>query len=297
MQAPTAFIYDVGMDDFQARVMEASMQAPVIVDFWAPWCTPCKQLMPLLEKAVTAAGGAVILAKINIDEQPQLAAAMRVQSVPTIYAFFQGQPVDAFQGNLPESQIKAFVAKLQEISRQARPGALDIPEALKTASAALAQKDIQAAHAIYTQILQEDRDNAQAYAGMVRTFIVAGKNDKAKQLIDTAPENIQKSAAYAEAKTALALAESSPVGGFSDLQEKLEKKPDDHQTRFDLANAQFSAGTHESAIDNLLIIVEKDRSWNEDGARKQLLKYFEALGHNDPLTIAGRKKLSSLLFS
>ncbi|MDB2682799.1 co-chaperone YbbN [Alphaproteobacteria bacterium] len=290
-------IFDVGINDFEQRVIAASMQTPVIVDFWAPWCGPCKQLMPTLEKIVNEAGGEVLLAKVNIDDNQELAAALRVQSVPMVFAFFQGQPINAFQGNQPESQIKAFIAKAMEIARQAKPDALDIPEALKAAATALAENDVQTAHAIYSQILQEDQSNAQAFAGLIRVFIAAGQIDKAQELADSVPEGIQKSSAFAEAKTALELASAAPAGDTAELEAKLENNPDDHQTRLDLANAQFTAGNKQSAIDHILTIIEKDREWEDEAARKQLLKYFEALGHGDPLTIATRKKLSTLLFS
>jgi len=290
-------IFDVGIDDFEAKVIMASMQTPVLVDFWAPWCGPCKQLMPTLEKLVNEQGGKLLLAKVNLDDNQQLAAALRVQSVPTVFAFFQGKPVDAFQGNQPESQIKAFLAKIMEVARQGQPDALDIPEALKAAAEELANNNVQTAHAIYTQILQEDQNNAPAYAGLIRTFIAAGQTEQAQEMVNQAPAEIQKTPAYQEAKTALELANLAPAGDQGDLQNTVEKNPEDHQARFDLANAQFASGDKEAAMNNLLTIIEKNREWNEEEARKQLLKYFEALGHTDPLTLQMRKKLSSLLFS
>lgn len=291
------FIFDAGMNDFEERVLKASMSMPVIVDFWAPWCGPCKQLMPTLEKIVNAAGGKVLLAKVNIDENQQLAMALRVQSVPTVYAFFGGRPVDAFQGLLPESQVKAFVDKLIAAARQAQPDAIDIPEALKGAAQALSSGDHQAAQMIYAQVLEQDEKNAEAFVGVVRTFIASGDLDEAKNLIEHAPDDIKKDSKFAAAKTALELASVKPDGSADAHQKKVDQNPDDHQARFDLALSQFAAGQKEQAIDNLLEIVQRNRTWNEDGARKQLLKFFEALGFSDPLAVEGRKKLSSLLFS
>lgn len=295
--APGAFVFDVSEADFEQRVMMASMERPVIVDFWAPWCGPCKQLGPILEKAVNDANGSVLMAKINVDENQQIAAALRIQSIPAVFAFFQGRPIDAFQGAQPESNIKKFVDKMVTIAKQSAPDAIDIPEALKAAAAAIVEKDFNTAQGIYTHILHQDEKNAPAYVGIVRTLIATGNLDQAKGLVDEAPSEIAKQNVFAEAKTALELALQKPAGDTSALEQKLAQNPADHQARFDLALAQFAASQQEAAIDSLLEIVRKSRTWNEDGARKQIIKFFEALGPADPITIQGRKKLSSVLFS
>ena len=290
-------IFDVSAADFENRVMAASMEKPVIVDFWAPWCGPCKQLMPVLEKAVQATNGDVLLAKVNLDENPELGQALRVQSVPTVFAFFGGRPVDAFQGAQPESQITAFVDKLVQAARAGQPGAIDIEEAMIAAAEALAQNDLQAAQALYAQILQQDEKNAKAYAGIIRTFIAAGALDQAKSLLDGAADEIAKDADVIAARTALEMAEKAKDIDIEALEKAAQKNPQDHQTQIDLAEGQFAVGQKEQAIETLLASIKADREWNEEAARKALLKFFEALGHSDPLTVQGRKKLSTILFS
>lgn len=290
-------IYEVGAADFEDLVLKASLQTPVIVDFWAPWCGPCKQLMPILEKAVLAAKGEVLLAKVNLDENPELAQALRVQSVPTVFAFIGGRPVDAFQGVVPESQVKAFIDNLIKAARQNRPDAIDIPETLKAAHEALGAGDPQTANALYLQILQQDEKHVGAYVGLVRTFIAAGHIEQAAQLIENAPEDIAKTSVFSEAKTALELAQAAPAGDLEKLRAKAAANPGDHQAQIDLANAQFAAQQKEQAIETLLASIAIDREWNEQAARKTLIKFFEAMGHSDPLTVEGRKKLSRMLFS
>jgi putative thioredoxin len=296
--AASAHIFDAGMQDFETRVIAASMKTPVLVDFWAPWCGPCKQLTPVIEQAVNDAGGKVLLAKINIDENPELAQAMRVQSVPTVYAFFQGQPVTAFQGARPASDIKALIDQLVKIAQQAQPGAIDVPATLAQAAHLLAEGQLAAAQDLYVAVLEQDEQNAQAYTGIVRVLIAAGDLEQAKAMVEHAPDEIKADPGFDAAKAAVELAANKPDdSAVQALQQKLEQDANDHQARFDLAMAQFAGGAAEEAMDNLLEIMRRNRAWEEDKARLQLLKFFEALGHADPQTVAGRRKLSSLLFS
>jgi len=295
-------IFDCGVADFEDRVMKASKDMPVIADFWSPTCVPCKTLTPMLEAAVRAAGGEVLLAKINLDENQQLAAALQIQSVPTVYGFFGGRPVDGFQGAISEGQLKEFITKLISAARGAKPDALDIPETLQTAAQALSGGDLETAQDLYTQILQQDQLNAAAYAGIIRSLIAGGALDQAAMMIENAPDEIAKQSALTEAKTALELAQGAPVGGdYADLQAAVDKNADDHQARYDLAVALFAAGgqegAREDAVDHLMHIIGAAPEWNEQAARSQLLKFFEALGHSDPLTMSARRRLSSILFS
>ncbi len=291
------FIFDVTVSDFENRVLRASFEKPVIVDFWAPWCGPCKQLGPVLESEVDKAGGTILMAKVNLDENPELAQALRIQSVPTVFAFFQGQPVDAFTGAQQESQIKAFVDNLVQLAKQAQPDALDIPEALQQAAQALADKDLVGAQSLYAQIIGEDQENVQAYAGLVRTYIAADKKDKAKALIEQAPESVSKSPVFNEAKTALELADTKPDTPVHELAQKVEDNPEDLHTRFDLALALFAEDRRIEAAEELLEIIRHNREWEEEKARVQLLKFFDAWGATDPATLKARRKLSGILFS
>lgn len=294
---------DVVMDSsdraFMADVIEASMKTPVIVDFWAPWCGPCKQLGPILEKTVRAAKGKVRMVKIDTDKNPMIASQLRVQSIPAVYAFFQGRPVDGFVGGQSESQVKAFIDRLIQAAGAAGAGADDSLEAALEQAKALLESDQPAAAAdIYAQILEADQECAPAYAGLVKALIAAEQFDDAKGMLGNVPAAIAKDKEIVAAKAALDVAlQAQNAGPIPELMERLAQDKNDHQTRFDLAMALFAAGKREAAVDELLEIVRRDRTWNDDGARKQLVKFFEAFGHMDPLTVATRKRLSTILFS
>ncbi len=298
-QAPDgAVIFDADMGNFESAVMQTSMEVPVLVDFWAPWCGPCKQLGPVLEEAVTAARGKVRLAKINIDQNQQLAAALQVQSVPTVFALYQGRPVNAFTGARPPGEIKAFIDEIIKLSGQEEPGTLDLPETLKEAAHALAEGNLGMAHGLYAKILQQDETCAEAFAGLIRVFIEAKDVTQARHMVDSAPDAIAKTPAFEAARAALELSESRPSEGrVYNLAGRVEKDPNDHEARFELAQALFAHGQKEEALDALLEIIRRDREWEEQKARKALLKFFDILGAADPLTAVFRKKLSVLLFS
>ena len=285
---------DATTQSFAADVIEASHETPVIVDFWAPWCGPCKQIAPVLERAVKNAGGKVALVKINIDENPEIAQQLRIQSIPAVFAFKQGQPVDGFIGAQPESQIKQFVERL------AGPiGPSPLEQALDQAKQSLDAGDYASASNIYGQILRQAPGEAAAIAGLLRCCIGAGDLDAAREMVDGLDDAMLKDAEIEGALSALSLAEQAgeAEGDIAALQARLDRDPGDHQARFDIAMAHHGAGRNEQAIDELIEIVRRDREWNEQAARQQLVKLFEALGHADPLTVAGRRKLSSILFS
>ncbi len=279
---------------FQADVLEASKEVPVIVDFWAPWCEPCKQLGPTIEKVVRAAAGRVRLVKIDIDESPEIAQTMRVQSIPAVYAFDQGQPVDGFVGALPESQIKAFVERLTGAI-----GPSPVEQALERAQTALQDKDYGTASALFGQILQHEAGNADAIAGLARCYLASDDVGRARALLDQVGEEERKHPEIASALAALALAEQAgeSTGETAELEDRIAGDANDHQARFDLALALYAAGGCEAAIDHLLEIMRRKRAWNDEAARKQLLTFFEALGTMDPLVVSARRQLSSILFS
>ncbi|HEV7371532.1 thioredoxin [Arenibaculum sp.] len=281
---------------FMTDVVEASRTVPVVVDFWAPWCGPCKQLGPVLEKTVKAARGKVRLVKINIDDNPQIAGQLRVQSIPAVFAFFQGRPIDGFMGAQPESQIKQWIERLAKAAGEG--GDDGIEEALAAAKEALEAGDPDTAGAIYSQIVQADPTSGAAYAGLARVFMAKGEADQAQALLDQLPPELAADKDVAAVRTALELhRQTADLGPVGELNERLARDPDDHQARYDLAMAQYAAGQHEEAVKGLLEIVRRDREWNEQAARKQLVKFFEAFGPTDRLTVLARRKLSSILFS
>jgi putative thioredoxin len=278
---------------FIKDVIEESKQQPVLVDFWAPWCGPCKQLTPILEKAVKAAKGKVKLAKMDIDKHPDIPGQMGIQSIPAVIAFSNGQPVDGFMGALPESQVMAFLERVTK----SKIGAEE-KDLLKTADEALAAGQAAEAANLYGQLLKEDGGNIPALAGLARCYVATGNIEQAKKTLALVPEAKFNDAAVAAARAALELAEQAKsVGPVDELEQKVAANPLDHQARFDLATALSAKGQRAEAVDHLIAIVKRDRKWNDDGARKQLVQFFEAWGAADPATIDGRKRLSSILFS
>jgi putative thioredoxin len=293
--ADAGVVKEVNTQTFMTDVVDASHDIPVIVDFWAPWCGPCKTLGPQLEKAVREAKGAVRMVKVNVDENQQLAAQMRIQSIPAVYAFKDGRPVDGFVGALPESQIKAFVKKLMALGG---PAPSPVAEALEQAKAAFAAGDLNTASTFYSHILQREPDNVDALAGLGRCLLNSGDVKKARQLLEHVPADAAGHPEVAALRSGLELAEQAEKAGSSaDLAARVQANPADHEARFNLALALFAQGNREEAVDHLLDIVKRARQWNDEAARKQLLKFFEAAGPTDPFTIASRRRLSTLLYS
>ncbi|MBO6724525.1 MAG: thioredoxin [Rhizobiaceae bacterium] len=287
------FIKDTTTAAFQADVIQESRNQPVLVDFWAPWCGPCKQLTPVLEKAVNEAAGAVKLVKMNIDDHPAIPGQLGIQSIPAVIAFKDGQPVDGFQGAVPESQVKEFIQRLGGGKQSPK-----IDEALQAASQAREAGDQQMAARIYSMVLEAEPDNADALGGMAEMLVEAGDIEAAKSVLDKAPEDKADAPAIAAVRARIQLAEqAASLGDPAELERRLADNPKDHQARFDLAMIQNVLGERMAAADNLLHIVKTDRSWNDDGARAQLLTFFEAWGPTDEATLQARRKLSSLLFS
>jgi putative thioredoxin len=288
-----AVVKDTTTQSFVKDVIEESRRQPVLVDFWAPWCGPCKQLTPILEKAVKAAKGKVKLVKMNIDEHPAIPGQMGIQSIPAVIAFVNGQPADGFMGALPESQVVAF---LERLTKDRLGG--EAQDLLKEADAALADGDTAAAAQLYSQLLAEDGGNVAALGGLTRCYVATGALDQARQTLAMVPEAKRNDTAVAAARAALDLAEQAKtVGPVGELEQKVAADPRDHQARFDLALALNSQGQRRDAMDHLLSIVKTDRKWNDDGARKQLVQFFDAWGPTDEATVEGRKRLSSILFA
>ncbi len=287
-------IKDTTTQRFSADVIQESRNQVVLVDFWAPWCGPCKQLTPVLEKVVTAAAGRVKLVKMNIDDHPAVAGQLGIQSIPAVIAFRDGQPVDGFMGALPEGKVREFIDK---VAGPAGPGA-QIEAALAAAQQALEAGDAQTAADIYQEILSVVPDNLAAIVGLAGLRVDAGEFDAARSVLDTVPADKQSDASVAGVKARIALAEqAAKLGDAGELLRRIEADPKDHQARFDLAMLHNARGERAEAADCLLAIMKADRTWNDDGARKQLLQFFEAWGMTDEATLAARRKLSALLFS
>ena len=298
-QAPTAaaatdgLIKDTTTQTFVKDVIEESKRQPVLVDFWADWCGPCKQLTPILEKVVKAAKGKVKLVKLNTDKHPAIPGQLGIQSLPTVFAFVNGQPVDGFMGNLPESQVVAF---LERVTKGKIGG--EEKDLLAGADAALAQGDAAGAADLYAQVLAEDAGNVAALGGLARAYVKTGAIEQAKQTLAMVPEAKGNDPAVVAARAELDLSEQAKsVGPIDELERKIAANALDHQARFDLAVALNSKNRRQEAVDHLIEIVRRDRKWNDDGARKQLVQFFDAWGATDEATASGRKRLSSILFA
>ena len=291
--APTQLVTDVSEANFMAEVVDKSMTVPVIVDFWAPWCGPCRQLGPALEAAVQEAKGKVVMAKVNVDENQMIAGQMRVQSIPTVYAFWQGQPVDGFQGALPASELKKFVEKLAALA-----GDGGLADAVAAAEEMLAEGAAVDAAETFAAILEEDGENAEAYGGLVRAHLALGNLDQAEAFLAGVPAKIAASAPVEAARAQVALARQAEKAGPLDaLKTAVEADPADAQARFDYAQALHAGGQIEEAVDQLLELFRRDREWNEGAAKTQLFTIFDALKPKDPIVLKGRRKLSSMVFA
>jgi putative thioredoxin len=292
-QAASDLIKETTTQTFVKDVIEESKRQPVLIDFWAPWCGPCRQLTPIIEKAVRAAKGKVKLVKMNIDEHPAIPGQMGIQSIPAVIAFVNGQPADGFMGALPENQVMAFLERLTKdrIGGEAK-------DLLAAADTALAEGDFAGAADLYAQLLDEDNTNVQALAGLARCYVETGAIEQAKQTLALVPDSKSNEASVLAAKAALDLVEQAQsLGPIAELEQKVAANPMDHQARFDLALALNGKARRLEALEDLISIVKRDRKWNDDGARKQLVQFFEAWGPTDEATIEGRKRLSSILFA
>jgi len=286
-------VKDVTTQSFMKDVIEESRRQPVLVDFWAEWCGPCKQLTPVLEKAVKAAKGKVKLAKMDIDKHPAIPGQMGIQSIPAVIAFVNGQPADGFLGALPESQVNDFIAR---ITKDKLGG--EAQDLLKAADEALAAGNAVEAVELFAAVLQDEPGNVPALAGLARAYVVTGALEQARETLALIPEGKRNDAAAVAARSALEVAEQAQsVGPVGELEQKVAANPLDHQARFELAVALNAAGKRAEAADQLMAIVKRDRKWNDDGARKQLVQFFDAWGPTDEATVSGRRKLSSILFA
>ncbi|MFN4204394.1 MAG: thioredoxin [Tabrizicola sp.] len=292
-QADTNLIKEASEATFMADVVEASREVPVIVDFWATWCGPCRTLGPMLEAAVVAAKGKVRMVKVDVDQNQRIAAQLRIQSIPTVYAFWQGQPVDGFQGAVPASELKAFIDRVSALA-----GDGGLADAIKAAEDMLAEGAAVDAAETFAAILGEEPENAAAYAGLVRAHIALSNLDQAEGLIAAAPPAVAKSKDLDAARAQLELArQAANAGPEAELRAAVDADPNNHQARYDLAAALLAAGNPKAAVDELLELFRRDREWNDGAAKTQLLTIFDALKPQDPIVLAGRRRLSSMIFA